>query len=277
MLQLITDSSSDLPPEFLEKYHIHVVPLTVTIDGEEYTEGVDITPEEFCRKMLAAHSLPKTSQPSSQKFANLFQELSSKGQMLCMTVSSKLSGTYQSACIGQKLAGVNVAIFDTLAGTLGHGLQLIKAGEMNAAGLPLEEIIDNLKAYREKMNILIFLDTLENLVKGGRLSKVQGAVTKLLNIKVILEGVEGSIELLDKLRGRNKAISCFLARIEERCRGLKDMQDRIFGIAHMDNLGDAEFFKQYIVEKYHPKEVIVAPAGATIGTYAGKGGIIISF
>jgi DegV family protein with EDD domain len=274
MLHIITDSSCDLPKELLRQYHIHVVPLTVVIDGKEYTEGVDITPQEFCQKMLGASSLPRTSQPSPLAFAKIFGETAGNGSLLCLTISSKLSGTYQSACMAQDLSGVSVTVFDTWAGSLGVGLQAIRAAELATQGLGVKEIVERLTAYRGEMNILILLDTLENIVKGGRLSKFQGSVAKVLGIKVLLEGVEGSVELLEKIRGRNKFLQRAIDIIGER---RKDLTNTTFGITHVDNLADAEYLKELIEERYHPQDVIINYMGSTMGTYAGKGGMIISF
>jgi fatty acid kinase fatty acid binding subunit len=273
MLQIITDSSCDLPKELLRQYHIRVVPLTVAIDGREYTDGVDITPQEFYQKMFGASSLPKTSQPAPAVFAKTFEEMAGNGPLLCLTISSKLSGTYQSACVAKDLANVPVTIFDTWAGSLGVGLQVIRAAELAARGLGVEEIVERLTAYRGEMNILILLDTLENIVKGGRLSKFQGTVAQVLGIKVLLEGVEGSVELREKIRGRTRFLQRAIDIIGER----RTDYNTTFGITHVDNLADAEYLKELIVERYHPQRVIINDMGSTMGTYAGKGGIIVSF
>ncbi len=274
MLQLITDSSADLSKELLEKYNISVVPLTIQLNGKEYLEGIDITPRGFYQLMFASRELPKTSQPSPSDFSNMFKSLSHKGQMLCLTISSGLSGTYQSACIGKDMSGTDVTVFDTLAGSLGHGLQVIRAAMLSAQGLSVESIVEVLKNYRQKVNILILLDTLENIVKGGRLSKFQGSIAKILDIKVLLEGIEGKVELKEKIRGKKRFLLRVLEVIGER---KKDFSDTVFGITHADNLEDAEFLKAEIIKKYNPKDVIINYMGATMGTYAGKGGIIISF
>ena len=104
--------------------------------------------------------------------------------------------------MGKELSGANVTVFDTLAGSLAHGFQVIHAAELAQNGYSIEEIVTELEREREKMNILILLDTLENIVKGGRLSKFQGSLAKILNIKVILEGVNGKVEILEKVQGR---------------------------------------------------------------------------
>lgn len=274
MIKIITDSTSDLPEEIIKKYNIRVVPLTVTVDGKDYVEGVEITPQEFYQKMYRANSLPKTSQPSTASFAKVFKELSEKGQLLCLTMSSKLSGTYQSACIAKEMSRSEVTVFDSLGGSLGQGIQILRAARLSSLGFSLEQIVEKLRVYREEMQILILLNTLENIVKGGRLSKFQGTLASVLNIKILLEGLDGAVHMLEKVRGQKKAIQRILDIIGER---RKDFSDRVFGITHVDNPDDAEFFKKSIIERYNPKEVLVNQMSATLATYAGKGGLIISF
>jgi len=274
MISLVTDSSADLPKEILERYDISVVPLRVSIDGEEFVEGVDISAEEFHDKMIHSRELPKTSQPSPEVFREHFEDLSEKGPVLCLTISSHLSGTYQSACLGRDMAGADVRVFDTLAGSMAHGLQLMEAGRLIEEGHSIDEVVEKLKEYRSRSNILILLDTLENIVKGGRASKYEGAVTDILNIKVLLEGIDGKVEMKDKVRGTKKFINRVIEVIGER---KDDFSDTVFAITHVCNQEGAEKLRELIVKKYKPKEVIVNHMGATMGTYAGKDGMIVSF
>jgi DegV family protein with EDD domain len=275
VVHIITDSSADLPKHLLDKFNISVVPLSFRINETEYLEGVNVTPQDFYKMMFTTEKLPKTSQPSPSVFADVFSNLANKkGEILCLTISSHLSGTYQSACLGKELSNSNVTVFDTLGGSLGHGLQVLKAAELANDGSTLEEIIQELQEYRDNMNILILLETLENVVKGGRLSKFQGSIAKVLNIKVILEGVNGEIEVLEKVRGNKKFLKRSLDIIGER---KQDFSETIFGITHTGNFDNIEFLKSEIKARYNPQDIIVNYMGATMGTYAGKGGIIISF
>ena len=275
MIKIITDSSADLPEEFIKKYNITIVPLTVSIQGQDFLETVDITPEQFFQKMFSIEELPKTSQPSPAAFADVFSTFNQADELLCLTISSGLSGTYQSACIGKELANSNVTVFDTLAGSLGHGLQVIRAAQLAEKGYTVDDIVKDLSQYREHMNILVLLNTLENIVKGGRLSKFKGTLAKVFNIKVILERVEGGkVEIFEKIRGRKKFQKRVLELINERG---TDFSNMTIGITHTGNLEEVETVKQEIYEQFHPKEIIVNYMGATMGTYAGKDGMIISF
>jgi DegV family protein with EDD domain len=275
MLQLVTDSSCDLPEDLIRRYNIHVVPLVVNIDGEFYREKVDISPKEFYKRMATSRNLPKTSQPTPASFLDVFTELSQSGPILCITISSGLSGTYQSACHGKELSGTNITVFDSLGGSLGHGLQVLKAAKLAESGHSLEEIINELEKYRSAMNILILLNTLDNIIKGGRLSKFQGTLGKLLGIKILLHNdKEGKVVLQAKAQGKKKFMNMVLDKI---VRLRPDMTSIDVGITHFDNLEDTEFIKKELTEKCHARSVLINDMGVTMATYAGEGGIIVSF
>lgn len=274
MIQLVTDSTCDLPREIIDKYNITVVPLTVNIDGVDYLEDIDITPLEFYDRMEGAKDLPKTSMPSPGVFLEVFNRLSKKGPVLCLTISEGLSGTYKSAVFGAENSDGDVRVIDTISGSLGHGIQLIEAGELIKEGKSIDEIQEHINSKKMESRVIILLHTLENIVKGGRLSKFQGSLAKILNIKVILHDVDGKVEILEKIRGKKK----FLKRSIEMIGDFgQDFSDTVFGISHVDNLKDAEFLKAEIIKKYKPKDVIINYMGPTMGTYAGKDGMILSF
>lgn len=274
MLQVVTDSSCDLPEELIKEHNIRVIPLTISIDDHSYLERVEITPEVFYEKMANSSNLPKTSQPTPAAFATAFRELSDAGQVICLTISSKLSGTYQSACLGRDLAGVDASVFDTLAGSLGHGLQVLRACKLGQAGYTAKEVVAELTEYRQRMKILILLNTLENIVKGGRLSKFQGALASILNIKLLLHNVEGAVELLEKVRGSKRFLRRVMETIHDFC---PDMSERDVGITDFLNPVGSEQIQQALREQNPPRSIITNSMGATMATYAGHGGMIISF
>jgi len=275
MLQLVTDSSCDLPEEIIKQYNIHVVPLTVNIDGKVYTEKVDITPKEFYAKMATSRSLPKTSQPAPSLFAETFKKLSHLGQILCITISSGLSGTFESASHGKKLSEADVTVFDSLGGSLGHGLQVLKAAKLAEAGHTVEDIIKKLTESRSEMTILILLNTLENIVKGGRLSRFQGTIGKLLDVRIMLRNdKDGKVVLKSKSRGTKRFMEMVLQHITN---VRPDMSTVDVGITHFNNEKDAEYLKKELQANCHARSVIINDMGITMATYAGEGGMIVSF
>jgi DegV family protein with EDD domain len=275
MLHIVTDSSCDLKEDIVKRYNIHIVPLSVNIDGKVYRERIDITPQEFYQKMALSRNLPKTSLPPPASFLEVFKELSQTGPVLCITISSGLSGTYASACRAKELAEAQVTVFDSLAGSLGHGLQVLMAAELAESGHSLPEILSELEKYRSKMNILILLNTLDNIVKGGRLNRFQGGLGKLLGIRVILHNnPEGKVVMKSKARGKTKFLSMVLQEIARRC---PDMTEVKVGITHYNNLEDAEFIKKEIIEKLHARQVMINDMGIVMATYAGEGGLIVAF
>ncbi|WP_129410064.1 DegV family protein [Marinitoga lauensis] len=277
MIKIVTDSAADLPKEIIKKYDITVIPLNIDIDGSKYQDGVTISAEEFQNKMLNIKELPKTSQPSPELFKESFERLVEEGhEILCLTISSQLSGTIQAANLAKNLIKNNsrIEIFDTLGASSGEGVQVIKAAELISKGYSLDEIINELKKLRERIKILILLDTLENIVKGGRLSKFSGTIAKILNFKIILHNKEGAVEMLERVRGRKKFHLKVLEILE---REKENISNGIVGITHVNNKEDAEYFKNFIQEKYNPKEIYINYMGSTLATYAGNKGVIISF
>lgn len=279
MVKIITDSASDLPKEYIKKYNVEIVPLTVELEGKIYKDGVDITTEKFNQLMIKSNQLPKTAHPSPETFKKVFLKYINDGyDILCLTISSKLSGTYQSAMIAKNniKTSEKIFVFDTLAASSGEALQVIKASKLIQKGEKIKEVLRKLTEYRNRINILILLDTLENIVKGGRLTKIQGVIAKILNFKIILHNNEGAVEMLEKIRGKKRFFKKVLEIIDERVKKL-NLSNLNVGITHVDNIEEAIMFKKIIEEKYNPKDIFVNHMGATIATYAGKGGIIISF
>lgn len=275
MLHIVTDSCCDLSREYIDDNHIHVVPLTVMIDDKEYLDGVDIEPLDFYHRMAEARHLPKTAQPSPAAFAKVFEELSAPGdEILCLTISAKLSGTYQSATIAREMTGARVSVFDTKAATLGQGLQVMKAAQLAGQGYSASAAVEELTSFRDAQNILVMFDTLDNIIKGGRLGRTQGLFAKIANIKVILQAEEGEVVPLEKVRGKQRFLTRPLEIMGER---VQDFSDRIVAISHVDNPQDVDYFAEEIRRRYNPKDIIINLAGPVISTYAGKGGVIISF
>ncbi len=271
-VQLVTDSAADLPDEILEEYGITCVPLTVSLGGRGFEDGT-MSPSDFMDLMAGSKTLPTTSQPSPGAFLEVFERLAERGPILCMTISEKLSGTAQSARMAaQMLPDAEIEVFDTKAATSAEGAQVIRAAQLLREGKELGEVLDYLVNYRENMRIFQgFLD-LTNLVKGGRLSRLQGRIADFMSIRVICHNVDGEIEMLEKIRGTEKMFARIIELIE--AEGV-DIEDRIMVISHAANLEWAEWLAEK-VKKMNPRDVIIVPMGSVISTHAGAGSIVIS-
>jgi len=274
MLQVVTDSSCDLPRDLLERNSIMLVPIPVSLAGETYLESVDLTSREFYEKMNTSPTLPVTAQPSPAVFAEVFGRAAERGPVICLTVSSKLSGTYASACLGRELSGIDVGVFDTVSASLGHGLQALHACELARAGYTVNETLTRLQSFRDRANVVVLLSTLENVVKGGRLNKTQGTLSKLLNIRVLLYNNDGAVALLEKVHGSKKLMHRALDFIQSE---RPTLTGRDVGISHFDNPADVETLRQAITERFEPRSFIVSDMGPSLATHAGPGGILIAF
>lgn len=277
MIHIVTDSSCDLPEEYLKKHNISIVPLTIRFDDDkEYREKIDITPEEFYKKMAASSTLPKTAQPSPADFLKVFEEVAAPGdEILCITISSKLSGTFQSANLAKNMTSIPVTVFDSLAASPGHALQIMRAVELRDSGHSIDEIIADLTNFRDnEMRIFIYLKTVENIVKGGRITRFQGTLAKIMNIKLICEGIKGEVVPLEKVRGEKRALERLISLIGQQ---KTNFSDTVFYITHTENPEDAEFIKSELVKRYKPRQVLIYEIGPTVGTYTGPGGIVLTF
>ncbi|MDH7479127.1 MAG: DegV family protein [Syntrophomonadaceae bacterium] len=277
-IQIVTDSGADLPSTPVSDLDIEMVPLKVSFGLEEYQDRVNLSIEEFWHRLASSLTLPRTSQPSPQQFVEVFRRGLAKGySILCICLSSGLSGTYHSASLAHKILGSpkNLKLIDSLNASIGQGLLVLQAAQLAREGLQLERLTEVITSYRNRLQTILTLDTLENVVRGGRLNRIQGIMGSILDIKLILSKTsEGKLEPLEKVRGRKKALSRMLELIPELGGNL---QEKVIGISHLDCLPEAIDFKNQLIDRYSPREVIVSPMGCTIGTYAGQGGMIVSF
>jgi DegV family protein with EDD domain len=216
-IRIITDSMCDVPKDFVEKYGIKVMPLTVYFGEQSFKDGIDLTLEEFLAKLEVAEELPTTSQVPPGEFIEAFREELAKGnKVISLHGSSRLSGTYNSAMIAKnQLGSADIHVIDTMSITLGAGMLVIKAARLAEAGMEAEEVFREIEAAKERMKHIIIVDTLKYLHKGGRLSLSATVVGSILNIKPILTMQDGKFELFDKARGIKKAISIAIDTVRD--------------------------------------------------------------
>lgn len=279
-LRVITDTSCDLPDKELEQYDIEMIPLKVTFDnGETFLDRFELVPANFVKKMKLSKKLPKTSAPDPHTFMEYFEKgLREMGEVLFVSLSSGLSSTYQTAQLACNMLGSEkVKVFDTLSASLGTGIMAIKAAHMSAQGLSLDVIIDRLTRMRSSREVIFTLDTLENVVKGGRLTRAEGLAGTLLHIKPILRGTDQGVPVvIEKVKGRKGAMRRLVSLLGE-VAGTSLKKDKLIGVSHVNCEQDAIDLSKEIIKAYNPvNQIIISEMSATIGTYAGEGGLMIN-
>lgn len=268
-IRIVTDSSCDLPRRLVERFKISVVPLIVRFGAEVYRDG-ELSVKEFWEKAAGPHH-PQTSQPPVGVFEELFGQLVAQGkQVLCLTITGKHSGTFNSAHLAAQRFGEAVQVFDSLSLSLGLGLQAHAAAQAAQAGRSMEEIIALLEDLRARMRLTIVLNTLENLRRGGRADgfiAVADRMARALNIKVIINMVEGQLRLLGAARSFQGGLRRAL-NLVERLGPLEHL-----AVMHARIQETAEDMAGRLAERTgFPRErVWVQETGAVLGSHAGMG------
>jgi DegV family protein with EDD domain len=271
MIKILTDSTADLPPELVEAHHISVIPLNVTIDDRTYMDnGVDIGRREFFDKLKAARKMPTTSQPSVGDFRRMFENLTADGgEVLCITISSAMSGTYQSACGAlEDMPDAPVQIVDSRHVSIGLGPLVLHAARMVAAGQTMEDIIASVTDMIDACNLVFLVDTLEYLHKGGRIGTASTLMGTLLSVKPLLTVKDGIIQPLHKARSKKLAQKCMLSLLEERTPPGTPIE---CAMTHAVNPEDAGWFEEQIRARYDCKYLYVGEMGPVVGTHVGPG------
>ncbi len=201
-VKIVTDSSAGLTDEEVEKYHITIVPLTVMIDDVVYVERRTITNEEFIDKMESAKTFPKTSQPPLGDFIKVFDDLGADGSpIVCLNMLEAISGTVHTAEQAATISKSDVTVVDSQTTDRALAFQCIEAAKLAAAGASVDEIVAMTKKVQDNTRLYMGVMTLDNLVKGGRINRMTGAISSLLNIKIVLQVGNGELNIRTKGRG----------------------------------------------------------------------------
>lgn len=277
-IAIVADSAADLPKQFIDEHGIIVVPLYVNWKGQTYRDGEDLVPETFYPLMKQEKELPTTSQPTPGTYLELFNELLAQGnEVLCLTLSSGLSGTYSSAITAKGMLDDpgKVEVIDTLAASVGEGLLVLEAARLVKEGLSLKEILPRIREKVSRLRSIFTINTLENLVKGGRLSTLQGGLGTLLDIKPILHLDEhGKIVPLVKVRSRKKALAQLETEIHAQG---SNLQGQVMGLSHSHDPETGAEMAEVLKNKFGAAEVIIGEIGTVIGTHTGEGCIALFF
>ena len=267
-VKVVTDSTSDLPPELAESLGITVVPLNIHFGSEVYKDGVDLSADAFYQRLTDGPVLPKTSQPSVGDFAEVYGRLGQEADaIVSVHISSRLSGTYNSAVQATQEASVTcrVEVVDTLRASMSVGITVMIAARAASDGASADEVASIAREADKRSECIFMLETLEYLEKGGRIGKAKALLGSLLRIKPMLR-IDGEVHELGKERSRRRGIS----RLQEIARSFSPIDELavIHGTTPDDALAVAQNLSDLLPEG---KEPIVARVGPVIGTYAGPG------
>jgi DegV family protein with EDD domain len=277
-MRIVMDDVGDIPAELLEKHNIGVVPVNVIFGTEEYLSGVTIDHATFYEKadQVTAENFPKTAQPTPFQFAEFYKKILAEGEdeILTITVSEKLSGTYASAVQAQKeLAGQGALhLFDSQSGSAPMGYMVLEAARMAEAGASAAEILARLRQMRQEMVVIFTIDSLEYAVKGGRVSSMRSLMASLLNIKPIVHLSDGEILELGKVRTRKRAIREIVELVRERADG----RPVKFATIHANAPADAERLYELARPQFEVTEEMMVDMAIPVAINLGPGALGLS-
>ena len=273
-IRIIIDSTTDVSPEAQQQ--MEVVPLTVSFGEEEYLDGVDLSREDFYRKLEAGQILPKTSQPSPEAFARVYDRIRQEGnEGILITVSSALSGTYQSACIAAE-EYPEIRVIDSRNVAVGTGILAEYALRRTEEGAELDALAEELEKKREEICLVAMLDTLEYLKRGGRISKTAALAGGILNIKPVITLKDGVIVILGKARGAKKANNLLVEQIEQN--GIDYSLPILLGYTGTsDTLLQNYIHDSRALWEGHVEKLEYALICSVVGTHAGPGAVAVAF
>ena len=274
MIRFLVDTSSDYTVDEVKEKGMELVPLHITLGEADYRDAYDLTKEGFYELLTSSEEVPKTSQPSPQDFVEAFEEAEEKGDdLICILLSSKLSGTFQSAVLSKDIVEYDkIHLVDSLGAT--HMIRLMAdyGQELAKEGKTAEEIVAALNEMKSKIKVLAVVDTLEYLCKGGRVSRAAAAIGEMAKVKPMITVSEGEVGLIGKKKKKNKAIGSLLKALGE-CE--VDERFPMYSVSSVGTENCDAFEKRLTAEGYEFKERV--QLGATIGTHVGPGAFGVIF
>lgn len=266
-IKIITDSTLDLPSDLIKEKNIEVLPLLINFGEESYLDGVEINTKEMLERIKKDNVLPTTAQVTPNRFEEAFKKYLDEGyKIVTLVLSSEMSGTYQSACIAKNMLETDdIVVIDSRNVTSGLGILALKACEFRDNGDSIFEIEEKIKNIIPKVKSSLSFESLENLVRGGRLSKTAGTIGSVLGLRLILEVKDGQMAVKDKVRGSKKALKKVISDFES---ANVDFDSPIV----IDEILNDEIFeglKKYCEEKNI--NYVHGIVGCTVGIHSGVG------
>jgi len=267
-IKVVTDGSADLPAQLIEELGITVVPLYVRFGNEVYRERVDISEDEFYRRLLHDPVHPSTTQPTPQDFAEVYQKLSQEADgIISIHISSKLSGTCSSALQGKEMVakGCPIEVVDSQMTTMGTGLVAIAAATMARSGKGLPQVVEEVKQVIPRTHVLGLLDTLKYLALGGRIGKAKALLGSVLNVKPVLTLKDGEVVPAAQVRTRAKGVD----RLFDFVKNATDIQD--LAIVYNTTPDEAQSLAERIGSIFAKERIRLARMGPVLGVHCGPG------
>ena len=273
-VRIITDSTVDIPDKYSSLFT--VVPLTVSFGETDYIDGVTINKQDFYRMLTSSPELPKTSQATPDAFIKVFREIREQGdEAVVITVTSRLSGTYQSACLAAE-DFPNIRVVDSLNVSIGSGILAEYALRCASDGMGLDELAQHLTKKRDEIGLVAMVDTLEYLKKGGRISGAAAFAGGVLGIKPVVTTRDGELVVLGKARGSKKANNLLAEQIRKD--GVNFSMPLLLGFTGLSD----DMLQQYIEDsrslwKGHVESLDCVQLSSVIGTHAGPGAVAVAY
>ncbi len=267
MVRIVTDSTADLTQEQQQAAGITVVPLNVHFGDQVFRDHVDLTADEFFRRLKASSQLPRTSQPSVGAFEEAFKKIrAGSDEIVSVHLSSKVSGTYNSALMAAQAVGQDaIDVVDSLSTSMALGFMALEAAKLARAGKDRTAIAERLRSLVPKARVICVVDTLTYLERGGRIGKARALLGSLLNVKPILQLKEGEVVPLGRARGRPQALSRLVELLG------RDGKVSQLAIMHGAAHTDAEQLRDRVASSYPGLEILLTEIGAVLGTHTGPG------
>ena len=277
MIRLMIDSASDINKYEAESLGVILMPITITFGTKEYKDGVDIMPDEFYDKLFSSDVLPKTSQIPPYVFEEEFEKYTANGdELIVITLSSRLSGTYNNAVSASEKFGGKVVVVDSLNACVGERLLCLYALSLIKNGEDMQSIVSKLESEKLKINVIAVLDTLEYLKKGGRVSSAVATIGSMLSIKPVIAVVDGEIKVVGKAMGTKKGNSILTKYVTEK--GLDFTMPYATVWSGKESTKLDAYIKDYeFLWQGHSDNIPKYILGATIGTHVGGGVVGVAF
>ena len=272
MLRIVTDGAADMPPNWADKYEINIIPINIHFLERTYLQGVDISNEDFYQIVEQNGTIPKTSQPTPHQFIDFYHQIAEIGDtILSMHVTSKLSGTFESAQLAARdlRDKFKIILFDSASGSAALGFMCKEARLMARAGKSIDAILGRMNYIKKNINITLALNTLEYARLSGRVKTLQAALASLLNVKAIIVLQDGNLDMAEKVRTRQRSLECIIERTRSKV-GEKKVN---VAVVQARDIDAGYSLMEHVKDVFNCKELVMTDLSISVAANLGPGTI----